>query len=407
MAYENKTVDYVYNLILTSLQEKFNNRLRLLPKAFLVVLAKVLSAIYIIPFKLCGWFLLQIFPDTASYSKVNVLGHTIRPLVKLGDQFGVQRPMEGKAWQGVIIVKRLAENKVIALGTQLKSDITGFIYCVSESVELDEDEKRVEVYCTETGIDGNLADGDILTFVNPIGYAEKNAEVAETTITGTDDETEESYRRRVVNRYSVQPQGGALADYRIWAYDVAGVLQTYPYNDENSPGGVIIYVAGTTDLYPTRVPDSALLVAVGKACTYDPDTGAANRKPLTAILDPQGNETYPNVKAVNITHFNVYVTGLTGVTAQDFGESLKSELETYFNNREPYIRGLSNDNNRTDSILRNSLIATVNSIALSMKATFDTVTMNTNGPVIAEYTLGKGELAALGDLYINGVIYES
>lgn len=406
MAYENKTVDYVYNLILTSLQEKFNNRLRLLPKAFLVVLAKVLSAIYIIPFKLCGWFLLQIFPDTASYSKVNVLGHTIRPLVKLGDQFGVQRPMEGKAWQGVIIVKRLAENKVIALGTQLKSDITGFIYCVSESVELDEYEKRVEVYCTETGIDGNLADGDILTFVNPIDYAEKNAEVAETTVTGTDDETEESYRRRVVNRYSVQPQGGALADYRIWAYDVASVLQTYPYNDENSPGGVIIYVAGTTDLYPTRVPDSALLVAVGKACTYDPDTGAANRKPLTAILDPQGNETYPNVKAVNITHFNVYVTGLTGVTAQDFGESLKSELETYFNNREPYIRGLSNDNNRTDSILRNSLIATVNSIALSMKATFDTVTMNTTGPVIAEYTLGKGELAALGDLYINGVIYE-
>ena len=406
MAYENKTVDYVYNLILTSLQEKFNNRLRLLPKAFLVVLAKVLSAIYIIPFKLCGWFLLQIFPDTASYSKVNVLGHTIRPLVKLGDQFGVQRPMEGKAWQGVIIVKRLAENKVIALGTQLKSDITGFIYCVSESVELDEVEKRVEVYCTETGIDGNLADGDILTFVNPIDYAEKNTEVAETTVTGTDDETEESYRRRVVNRYSVQPQGGALADYRIWAYDVAGVLQTYPYNDENSPGGVIIYVAGTTDLYPTRVPDSALLVAVGKACTYDPDTGAANRKPLTAILDPQGNETYPNVKAVHITHFNVYVTGLTGVTAQDFGESLKSELETYFNNREPYIRGLSNDNHRTDSILRNSLIATVNSIALSMKATFDTVTMNTTGPVIAEYTLGKGELAALGDLYINGVIYE-
>ena len=45
MAYENKTVEYVYNLILTSLQEKFNNRLRLLPKAFIIVLAKVLSAI--------------------------------------------------------------------------------------------------------------------------------------------------------------------------------------------------------------------------------------------------------------------------------------------------------------------------------------------------------------------------
>ena len=31
MAYENKTVDYVYNLLIESFQEKFNNRLRLLP----------------------------------------------------------------------------------------------------------------------------------------------------------------------------------------------------------------------------------------------------------------------------------------------------------------------------------------------------------------------------------------
>lgn len=406
MAYENKTVDYVYNLIITSLQEKFNNKLRLLPKAFIVVLAKVLAAIYIVPFKLCGWFFLQIFPDTASYANVTVLGHSISPLIKLGDQFGVARPMEGKEWRGTILVKRTAENKTVVLGTQLKSDVTGFIYCVSESVELTSDEIQVCVYCTENGADGNLAEGDVLTFVNPIDFAEKEAVVTGTTQTGTDDETEESYRRRVVNRYSTQPQGGALADYRLWAYDVAGVLQTYPYNDENSPGGVVLYVAGTTDLFPTRIPNSALLVAVGKACTYDPDTGVANRKPITAILDPEGNETYPNVKPVTVTHFNVHITGLAGVTAEDFGESVKSELETYFNNREPYIRGLSNDNNRTDSILRNSLISITNSIALSKKATFDTVSMNTNGPAITEYSLGKGELTAMGDLYINGVLYE-
>lgn len=406
MAYENKTVDYVYNLIITSVQEKFNNNLRLLPKAFIVVLAKILAAIYIIPFKLCGWFLLQIFPDTASYDKVNVLGHVIQPLVKLGDQFGVSRPMKGKSWQGIILVKRTSENKSVVLGTQLKSDTTGFVYCVSESTELLSDETEVPVYCTENGLAGNLEDGDTLTFVNPIDFAEKEAVVTETVQTGTDDETEESYRRRVINRYSTQPQGGALADYRNWAYDVAGVLQTYPYNDENSPGGVIIYVAGTTDLFPTRVPNSALLIEVGKACTYDPDTGIPNRKPITAILDPQGNETYPNVKPVTIVHFNVYITGLTGIASEDFGESVKPELETYFNNREPCIRGLSSDNNRTDSILRNSLISTVNNIALSKKATFDTVSMNTTGPVITEYNLDKGELAALGDLYINGVLYE-
>ena len=406
MAYENKTIGYVYNLIITSLQGKFNNKLRLLPKSFIVVLAKVLSVIFIIPFKLVGWFLLQLFPDTASYDSVNVLGHTIRPLIKLGDQFGVARPMEGKAWQGVILVRRTSENKSVVAGTQLKSDTTGLISCVTESVEFTEEENRVAVYCTESGTGGNLADGYILIFVNPIDFAEKETTVAETTINGTDDETEESYRRRVVNRYSTQPQGGALADYRIWAYDVPGVLQTYPYNDENSPAGVLVYVAGTTDLFSSRVPDSALLIAVGKSCTYDPDTGIANRKPLTAILDPAGNETYPNVKPVKIVKFNVYITGLTGATIEDFGEAVKAEFETYFFNREPYIRGLSNDNNRTDAVLRNSLISTANSIALSMKATFDTVSMNINGSVIAEYTLGQGELAALGNLYINEVLYE-
>lgn len=406
MAYENKTVEYVYDLLIASFQERFNNKLRLLPKSFIVVLAKVLSAIYIVPFKLCGWFLLQIFPDTASYEKVDVLGHTIRPLIKLGDQFGVQRPMEGTAWQGIITVHRTGLNKSVAAGTQLKNDANGLIYCVETSTELDEDDKEVAVYCVESGTAGNLENGDILNFVNPVDFATKETEVVQTAVKGTDAETEESYRRRVVNRYSTQPQGGALADYRIWAYDAAGVLQVYPYNDEDSPGGVIIYVAGKTDVYPTRVPDSALLVAVGKACTYDPDTGVANRKPVTAVLDPAGNETYPNVKAVKVTRFNIWVSGLKGATAEDFGKALKTEFETYFLNCEPYIRGLSNDNSRTDLILRNSLISITNSIALSMKATFDTVEMNANGALIAEYTLDKGELAALGDLYINGVLYE-
>ena len=128
------------------------------------------------------------------------------------------------------------------------------------------------------------------------------------------------------------------------------------------------------------------------------------RKPITAILDPRGDETYPNVRPVSIVYFNVYVTGFVG--DGDFGSQLKTELETYFDNREPYIRGLSSDNNRSDSILKNSLIAIANSVAVSMKATFDTVTMNTTGPVISEYNLDKGELAALGNLYINGELYE-
>lgn len=406
MAYENKTVDYVYDLLINSFQEKFDNKLRLLPKSFVVVLSKVLAGIFIINYKLCGWFYLQLFPDTASFDEVNVMGHSVRPLVKLGMLFGVGEPTSGQSWEGIATVTVVNEGHTIMMGTQLKSDRTGLVYVTSETVTTEGESVEVSVYCSQSGSIGNLSEGDELKFVSPLGFVEQTTVVADTTRSGIDDETEEHYRSRVVNRYSSQPQGGALSDYRIWAFDAKGVLQTYPYNGENSPGDVIIYVAGTTDIYPDRVPGRELCVAVGEACTYDPDTGIANRKPLTAILDPQNDGTYLNVKPVSIVTVDVYVTGVTGVDAGDFGSSLKGVLTDYLLGREPYIRGLSDDNNRTNSIQTNSLIALANSVATSLKASFGTVTMQINEIPLENYTLGSGELSALGKLFVNGVEYE-
>lgn len=406
MAYENKTVDYVYDLLIQSFQEKFNNRLRLLPKSFIVVLAKVCAAVFVVPYKLAGWFYLQLFPDTASFDRVNVLGHDLRPLVKLGNLFGVGEPTSGQEWEGVIAAVVALEGQVIMQGAQLKSDKTGLVYVTSETVTTAGESVDIPVYCSQAGAAGNLEIGDELKFVSPLSGVEQAAAVSSVTQAGVDDETEAHYRARVVNRYSNQPQGGALSDYRIWAFDAEGVLQTYPYNGENSPGDVIIYVAGTTDVYPTRVPGRELCVAVGEACTYDPETGEANRKPLTAILDPNNDGTYLNIRPVSIVTIDLAVTGITGVDPGDFGAAFKSVAETYLLGREPYIRGLSDDNNRTNSVQTNSLIALANSVATGLKAAFGTVEMSIAGDAVESYTLGSGELCALGTLYVNGVEYE-
>ena len=130
MAYENKTVDYVYNLLIQSFQEKFNNRLRLLPKSFIVILAKVCAAVFVVPYKLAGWFYLQLFPDTASFDRVNVLGISLQPLVKLGVNIGVGEPTSGQAWEGLVRATVVTEGEAITAGTQLKSDVT-----VSQSKE--------------------------------------------------------------------------------------------------------------------------------------------------------------------------------------------------------------------------------------------------------------------------------
>ena len=406
MAYENKTIEDIYNLLIESYQEKFNRAFRLLAKSFIVIHSKVMAAVYITLYKLVGWIWLQQFPDTASFKEVNVLGYTIRPLVKLGKQFGVGEPTSGQAWEGTVRVKVTSENRVIMQGTQLKSDVTGLVYVTSETVTTEGETVNVPVYYTQSGTVGNLDEGDAIKFVSPLGFVEQEAVVASSTQAGVDDETEAHYRARVTNRYSSQPQGGALSDYRIWAFDAEGVLQTYPYNGTDSPGDVVIYVAGTTDIYPDRVPGRELCVAVGDACTYDPDTGIADRKPLTAILDPDNDGTYRNVKPVSIVTVDVNVSDVAGIDAGDFGSSFKGVVSEYLLGREPYIRGLSDDNNRTNTIQINSLIALANSVAVSLKGQFGTVSMAIGGATVSNYTLGQGELAALGRLFVNGEEYE-
>ena len=405
MAYENKTVDYVYGLLIQSFQDKFNNKFRLLPKSFVVVLSKIFAGVFVILYKLGGWFYLQLWPDTASFEAVTVLGNTIRPLVQLGKQFGVGEPESGCEWRGTITVTAVSTGKALTLGTQLKSDKTGLVYNVAENTGIEASAVQVPVYCVQAGESGNLSAGDVLNFVSPLGFVETNATVSGTTQAGTDDETEEHYRNRVKPGYGPQPQGGSLSDYRIWAQGVSGVMQVYPYNDTDNPAGVLLYVAGDPSVYTDRIPDSGLCKAVGEACTYDPDTGKASRKPLTAVLDPDFDESYANVRPVRVTTFGVSITGVTGAVLADFSASVKSELAAYFESREPFIRGLDDENARADDVLRNAVIAVVSGVASSFHARFDTAFLLFNNTSPREaYTLGQGELCELGELRVNEVV---
>jgi hypothetical protein len=230
--------------------------------------------------------------------------------------------------------------------------------------------------------------------------------VSEVTAYAVEDETEVEYRARVVSRFRSPPLGGALSDYRRWASDVTGVLNTYPYKDVDTPSGVLIYVAGVSALFPDRVPTADLLRQVGRACTYEPETGNATRKPITAVIDPAYNESYQNVRPVSITGFDVYVDDVSGVPLSDFGEAVRPAIENYFNGREPYIRGLSDDNNKTNTVSKNNVLSAVDQTSITLKANFGNVTILLNGALVGIYTLGTGELSKLNHLYLNGGLYE-
>ena len=409
MAWENKTVDDVYNILYNGLCTKFNQTFRLLPKSFIHIFCKVIAGLFTICYRSIGWWGLQQYPKTAYYGEVSCLGNSINPLVMLGNLYGAGDPKPATAWEGVISVDVENEGSYLSSGTQLKSENTGKIYLTEEAVLLSGESVSVNVKCSSSGSEGNLDEGDTLNFVNPLSNVKQVATVSSVTKDGTDAETETEYRRRVDVRFSTKPHGGSYADYRENASSVSGVLQTYIYGDcyeisgENwSSTGVIIYVAGNPDVYADRIPDSALLKAVGQACTYDPDTGLM-RKMVGQVIDPKGDESYANVKPVSVRAFDVYLTGLSGVNVADFAEGAKSALITYLEGREPYIKGLSNESEVLNKVSLNNISSVLNEYAVSLKAEFEGVRVVSNATVISSYTLTFGELAKLGTFYIDGV----
>ena len=405
MAYKNKTIEEVQQLLIRSFEHEFNTQLRILPKSFIKILCKVFAGVFIVVYKLVGWYFLQMFPETADWKEVTILGVRLRPLVKLGVLFGVGEPLAGVQWRGIITIDVLTQGSVLYSGTQLKNSVTGKLYITTETKTLLKSKEAVPVVCTEIGTAGNLEQNDTLNFVNPYGFIKTEAVVLDVARVGLDNELESSYRNRVINRFRLQPQGGALADYRIWASEVPGVLNVYPYNDKEQPGGVLLYVSGIPDVYADRIPNNGLLKKVGEACTYDPETGKATRKPLTAMLDPKNDGSYSNVKPITVAVFDIVITGIAGAIPADFAQVVKPALRNYFSDRDLYIRGLSDDNNRTNVISKNHVITVVNQMAVSVKAVFETAEMRKNGKVVSLYTLDNGELAKLGALTIDGVQY--
>lgn len=399
MAFENKTIEQVNNLIVSGIEAELNTKFRLLPKSFIRVLAKVLSAVFITLYKQQAWIFLQMFVDTASFDEVEILGRKIRPLVMWGNLVGIGEPEGATQWQGKIKVEVTSVNTYLDQGTQFVNPATGLIYITTQTVLLANPFEEIAVKCVESGIVGNVEVDDELNVTAPLYNIGKKVVIIEVTDKARDEESESSYRGRVKSRWQVQPQGGALGDYRKWSSDVAGVLQTYIYKDDNSAAGVLIYVVSDDE---SRIATPGMLKEVGEACTYDPVTGEG-RKPVTAVLDPANDKTYGNIRACSIADFTIYVDGFVGTEIDSFKSSVKTNFESYFLEREPFVRGLSVDNVRVDRISTVNLMSIANDIAEGLNGYFGKIRLEKNGSIITDYTLGKGELAKLKKLYVNGV----
>lgn len=394
MPLENKTASEINELIINQIEAQINQTIPILPISFTRILSKILSGVFVILYKVAQKIFLDIFVSTASFKETTIYGKKVTPLIEWGVLVGVGQPRAATQAKYEIEITVNSVGEILPSGTQFVSTINGLSYVTQKDYTLTAGPDTIGVVCTTGGTAGNLEAGKIkiLSLANTLGIIDPDAEITSIVLAGTDAESETDYRQRVVERFQLRPQGGALSDYRIWASDVAGVLQTYIYTGD--PANVLIYVAGDPDIYADRIPSSGLLVSVGEACTYDPETGLATRKPLTAILDPDGDESYANVLPIALKTFDVTISDLVATDMAYVQSQIRTALDSFFESREPFILGLSLLP-RKDIVNTAQVISIVTDIVNANNGTFSTATIYFEGSVIPSHILEQGQLCNL------------
>lgn len=395
MALTTPTTQEISDNIVAQLEASLNQTIPLLPKAFNRVLAKVLSAVFILIYKYAGFSFLQMFVSQATADETEINGKMIRPLIEWGRLIGVGDPTP--ATNAELTIEIVVENQTGTLqsNSQLLNTTSGIVYITLGAVNLDAPIKNVVIKASSdqsggngAGAIGNMSAGEVLSFVNPLANVAREVTVINQVTTGANAEDIEVYRQRVVDRFQKRPQGGAPADYELWGESVAGIVNVYPYKSSDCPGQIDLYVEATeaSSGSPDGIPTVAQLQAVLDAVNLD-DNGLASRRPINALVN-----TFP----ISRTTFNVEIFGLLVDNAAQIQADILSSLEDYFREREPFIQGLSIPP-RTDRITTTGVSGIIEDIVSAAGGIFNSATVTIGvTPILGTYSLLEGEKAKLG-----------
>lgn len=221
----------------------------------------------------------QIIIDTASDEYLD----------RWGLIFGITRKMADFSTGSIIVTG--AEGSQVLSGTIYKrSDDTVFI--VTESVAIPATGSTTAVIkAQKVGVSGNTSAGAKLLLSSPIAGVVSESVVGELGLTGgSERESNESYRDRILLRIQEPSRGGSQSDWVHWTLEISGVTRAWCYPLEMGLGTVgIRFMMDNT--YDNGIPQAGDVARV-----YD-YLNAYDRKPVTA--DVFVNAPIP--EAINIT----------------------------------------------------------------------------------------------------------
>lgn len=391
MALVTPTTREIDAAIIAQLQASLNQTIPLLPKAFLRVLSRTLAGVFITLYKYSGFTFLQIFVQTATILETEINGRMISPLIEWGRLIGVGDPAPATSAELLVTIDVTEQSGTLPAGTALIGATNGVTYLTIGLVALDDFTVQVNVRASAdqggsngAGVIGNLADGATMTFVNPLPNVERVVLVDSTIVTGADGESVDAYRQRVIDRFQKRPQGGAYADYQIWAEEPAGILRAYPYTSD-CPGQVDVYIEATVESSgnPDGIPTTTQLIEANDSIIFDPTTGIPDRRPANALS---------NTFSITRVEFDVIIFGLNVLNSTQVMADITTAVTQFFFDREPFIPGLSIEP-RTDQITNSAITGLVEDIVTANNGLFASTQVELLGAPINLYQLDVGEKA--------------
>lgn len=381
------TLQQLYNEIIADIENEFSITIPLFGKNFFRAMAAVQAGKLWIYYKLVGFLQKNIFADTAD---PEAIGGTLERFgrVKLG-----RNPFPAVAGQYSCLVTGTAGQTIPGSTTFKSNDDSanpGNLFVLDAPFTLTAGPDYITLRALDAGLDAQLEIGDQLTATAPLNLIDQIATVDAETVQPLAAETIEDYRRKVLEAYRLEPQGGAGADYRIWAADAQGVFQSYPYAVSGAPNEVDLYIEATiADSIDGKGTPSAAILADVQSAIEDPTPSRPSRKPL-AVYAVNYLPVDPLDVDITISSF----VGLTPAIQTDIFNAIKAELDTV----RPFVSSIDIVADKNDIFDINKIIALI--IEANPGSQFGTVALAVDGIPVPTFTFAGGDIP-----FLNSITY--
>lgn len=268
------------------------------------------------------------------------------------------------------------------------SDAPGELFVKDTEFTLDGTDQII-VRALTVGLDARLSVGNTMSLVQPVALVDTQATVlVEETIPQAAETTDE-YREKVLEAFRLAAQGGSASDYRVWAGEVQGVDESYPFASLTA-NQVDLYIEATTEdsTDGKGTPTSAILDAVEDAIE-DPTTDRPSRKPITV--------QQVNYLAVSPKDVIIDIADYTDITAAK-QTSILSALTELLAGIRPYVAAIDVAADKNDILDNNRVINAI--LEAVPGSTFGAITITIDAVAYSTFTFDYGNIP-----YLDSVTY--